>query len=276
MAKINNTKHLLLLNIGYYDEALKIFNQSLQNLKKVDSNHLFIGEVLYNIGFLYLKKEDDLEAIKFFDQSIALNQQIKNKARLAQNYFERAVAYKNLSNYHQAKTDAKLFIKKSEHVNDFPLIVNNLNLLAIIYLNFDNYKNANQLLSKGLELSVQHNLSQEISTIYKSLSRLAEESKNYNRAFLVEKSYNQLYDSLYNKDRYIQLPDFRVYYGAKQKQNENIALIMSNLNKEIKIQNKNYFSFYCLLVLTAYLLWIIFKRSKKMDKTNTILSQQNE
>ncbi len=278
LAKINNTKGLLLLNIGYYNEALQIFNQSLQNLKKVDPNHPLIDVVIHNIGFLYLKKEDNLKAIQFFDQSIALCHQTKNKNWLAQNYFERAVAYKNLSNYYQSKADAKLSIKIAEQLNDFSQIVKNLNLLGIIYLNFDDYKSAEKLLNKGLELSIQHQLSEEKLTIYRSLSRLAEKSKNYKKGFLIEKSYNQLYDSLYNKDRYRQLDEFRVYYGAKQKQNENIALKESNLRKEIKIQNKNYFllAFIILLILTAYLLWMIFERGKRMDKTNSILTLQNE
>ncbi|MBC7655026.1 MAG: tetratricopeptide repeat-containing sensor histidine kinase [Oligoflexus sp.] len=278
LADINNTKGLLLLNFGYYDEALKIFQQSLQNLKKINPKHQLIGAVLHNIGFLYLKKDDNIKAIQFFDASINLENQSNSKIWLAQNYFDRAVAHKNLSNYNQAKADAILSIKISEQINDFIQIVKNLNLLGIIYLNFDNYKIANRLLKKGLELSIQHNLSQEKLNIYKSLSRLTEESKDYKRGFLIEKSYNKLYDSLYNKDRYRQLDEFRVYYGAMQKQKENIALKKANLSKEIKIQNKNYFlvAFIVLLVLTIYLLWMIFKRGRRMDKNNIVLTQQNE
>ncbi|OAQ39598.1 hypothetical protein A5893_08380 [Pedobacter psychrophilus] len=276
LAKINNTKGLLLLNLGYYNESLIIFNQSLQNLKKIDQHHPYIGAVLHNIGFLYLKKEENLKSIKYFNESIA--NQSKNKNWLAKNYFERAVAYKNLSNYTQARADARMSIKISEQISDFVQVVNNLNLLGNIYLNFDDSKTAAQLLNKGLQLSTLHNLSQEKLTVYKSLSRLAENSKNYKSAFLIEKSYNQLYDSLYNKDRYRQLDEFRVYYGAQQKQTENIALKKSNLKKEIKIQNINYFllGFIILLILTVYLLWMIFERGKRMDKTNNILTLQNE
>jgi signal transduction histidine kinase len=63
-----------------------------------------------------------------------------------------------------------------------------------------------------------------------------------------------------------------------QKQKENIALKKANLSKEIKIQNKNYFlvAFIVLLVLTIYLLWMIFKRGRRMDKNNIVLTQQNE
>ncbi|MBK0382568.1 tetratricopeptide repeat-containing sensor histidine kinase [Pedobacter sp. SD-b] len=275
-AKINNTRGLLFINIGYFNDALTVLKQSLVELKQIDPNHPFIGAVLHNLGYLYLNKNNNVLAIQFFDQAINHNSQ--NINWLAQNYFERAVANKNLSNYDQAKSDAITAIRLSEKAGNFALTVQNLNLLGTISLNFDEYKKADQLLDKALELSFQHQLFKERLLIYKSLSRLNEKSQNYKAGFNIEKSYNKLYDSLFNKERYKQLDEFRVYYGAKQKQNENIALKKANLNKEIKIQNKNYFilAFVFILLLTVYLLWLFFKRGKRMDNYNHLLTKQNE
>jgi two-component system sensor histidine kinase/response regulator len=278
LAEINNTKGLLLLNLGYYDAALKIFNQSLQNLKKINQNQPFISAVLHNIGFLYLKRDNNIKAIQFFNESISLEIKIGEKLWLPQNYFERAVAYKNLSKYDQAKADAKLSIKTAKQESDFSQEVRSLNLLGSIDLNFNNYVSANKLLTNALSICNLQNLGQEKLTIYKSLSKLSEATKDYKRGFSIEKSYNKLYDSLYNKDRYRQLDEFRVYYGAKQKQNENNDLKKANLKKEIKIQNKNYFilGFIILLALTAYLLWMFFAKGKRMDRYNSILIKQNK
>ena len=111
----------------------------------------------------------------------------------------------------------------------------------------------------------------------KSFSLLEEKKRNFKSSLDFEKEYNNLYDSLYNVDRYKQLDEFRTYFEAEQKQKENSILKRANLTKEIQLQNKNYFILvvFLLLSLSFYLIYLIHKNSKKLGKNNLKLTKQN-
>jgi signal transduction histidine kinase len=271
------TKGKILLSLNNYDEALFSFNQALHYLSQVNPNHKFNGEILQNIAILYRQKSKFNEALDYCNDAILSNNQVFDNFHLAENYLERAKTYLALSNYANAKEDAVKAIAYAEDAQNQITLVNSLNFLAQIAINFEEYAQANSLLKKALDLSETNFLYPQQLDVYKLMGLLASKSDQYKKAYQIEKDYNSLFDSLNDASRFKQLDEYRIYYSIKEKQVENNLLKKDNLKNEQKIQTKNYFIFFIivLLLLSGILILLLIKRGKEIKKSNVILQDQN-
>jgi len=271
------TKGKILLSLNNYDEALFSFNQALHYLSQVNPNHKFNGEILQNIAILYRQKSKFSEALDYCNDAILSNNQVFDNFHLAENYLERAKTYLALSNYANAKEDAVKAIAYAEDAQNQITLVNSLNFLAQIAINFEEYAQANSLLKKALDLSETNFLYPQQLDVYKLMGLLASKSDQYKKAYQIEKDYNSLFDSLNDASRFKQLDEYRIYYSIKEKQVENNLLKKDNLKNEQKIQTKNYFIFFIivLLLLSGILILLLIKRGKEIKKSNVILQDQN-
>lgn len=271
------TKGKILLSLNNYDEALFSFNQALHYLSQVNPNHKFNGEILQNIAILYRQKSKFSEALDYCNDAILSNNQVFDNFHLAENYLERAKTYLALSNYANAKEDAVKAIAYAEDAQNQITLVNSLNFLAQIAINFEEYAQANSLLKKALDLSKTNFLYPQQLDVYKLMGLLASKSDQYTKAYQIEKDYNSLFDSLNDASRFKQLDEYRIYYSVKEKQVENNLLKKDNLENEQKIQTKNYFIFFIivLLLLSGILILLLIKRGKEIKKSNLKLQGQN-
>jgi signal transduction histidine kinase len=271
------TKGKILLSLNNYDEALFSFNQALHYLSQVNPNHKFNGEILQNIAILYRQKSKFNEALDYCNDAILSNNQVFDNFHLAENYLERAKTYQALSNYANAKEDAVKAIAYAEDAQNQITLVNSLNFLAQIAINFEEYAQANSLLKKALDLSKTNFLYPQQLDVYKLMGLLASKSDQYKKSYQIEKDYNSLFDSLNDASRFKQLDEYRIYYSVKEKQVENNLLKKDNLESEQKIQTKNYFIFFIivLLLLSGILILLLIKRGKEIKKSNVILQDQN-
>ena len=271
------TKGKILLSLNNYDEALFSFNQALHYLSQVNPNHKFNGEILQNIAILYRQKSKFSEALDYCNDAILSNNQVFDNFHLAENYLERAKTYLALSNYANAKEDAVKAIAYAEDAQNQITLVNSLNFLAQIAINFEEYAQANSLLKKALDLSKTNFLYPQQLDVYKLMGLLASKSDQYKKSYQIEKDYNSLFDSLNDASRFKQLDEYRIYYSVKEKQVENNLLKKDNLESEQKIQTKNYFIFFIivLLLLSGILILLLIKRGKEIKKSNVILQDQN-
>jgi signal transduction histidine kinase len=271
------TKGKILLSLNNYDEALFSFNQALHYLSQVNPNHKFNGEILQNIAILYRQKSKFNEALDYCNDAILSNNQVFDNFHLAENYLERAKTYQALSNYANAKEDAVKAIAYAEDAQNQITLVNSLNFLAQIAINFEEYAQANSLLKKALDLSKTNFLYPQQLYVYKLMGLLASKSDQYTKANQIENDYNSLFDSLNDASRFKQLDEYRIYYSVKEKQVENNLLKKDNLENEQKIQTKNYFIFFIivLLLLSGILILLLIKRGKEIKKSNVILQDQN-
>ena len=278
LARAYNAKGLAQYRLNNFERSQQFYNSALYNIRKIKVKHQFEGAILHNIASLLDKEGKSEQAILMYNEAIEINKSNKNKLWLGQNYYEKAIALKNLLKYNEAVELSKMAFQISKEIDDVRLMVNNLNFIANIHINFDEFKKAEELLNTAAKLSVANKLTKTRLQIIKSQSRLAEKQQKFKQAFEFQKSYNLLYDSVYNADRFKQLDEFRSYFEAEQKQKENTYLLKSNLSQEIKIQNKNYFIFliFLLLSLSIYLTYLIYKNGRKIVRSNQGLVKQYE
>lgn len=276
LSRAYNAKGLAQFSLNNFDQSQQFFNIALYNIRRIKVKHQLEGVILHNIAALLDKEGKSEKAILMYNQAIEINKLNRNKLCLGQNYYEKAIALKNLLKYNEAIKLSKMAFQISGEIDDVRLMVNNLNFIANIHINFDEFKKAEELLNTGSKLSIANKLTKTRLQIIKSQSLLAEKQQKFKQAIEFQKSYNLLYDSVYNADRFKQLDEFRSFFEAEQKQNTN--LLESNLSQEIKIQNKNYLIFliFLLLSLSIYLTYLIYKNSRKIGRSNQVLIKQYE
>ncbi|MBD3749478.1 MAG: tetratricopeptide repeat-containing sensor histidine kinase [Sphingobacteriales bacterium] len=278
LARAYNAKGLAAYHLERYENAHEYFQKSLNYLNKISQNHSYKGAVMHNIATLYDDEEKSKMALKFFDLAIAFNLKNHNGLWLGQNYYEKAIAYRHLSNFKAAIQNSKTSVHYANKVNDDKMIVQNLILQGSIAIDFGELYKAQSLLDSANQLVSKNHFSKLRLATLKSLSQLAEKRNDFKKSLGFEREYNRLYDSLYNVNRFKQLDEFRAYFDTEQKQKENELLKKLNLNQKIQLENRNYFilAIFLLLSLSIYLAYLIYINNKKIRKSNQVLIHQNE
>nr|MBC7611718.1 tetratricopeptide repeat-containing sensor histidine kinase [Pseudopedobacter sp.] len=277
IARAYNAKALSFYRLNDFKKAHHYYDLSITYLNQITPHHPFKGAVIHNIAALFDKEGKSNIAINYFDRAISYNERYHNQLWLGQNYYERAIAYMHISDYRSALSSSNQSLALSEKFLDLRITVNNLNFQADFYSNFNDFYKSERILKRALSIVKVHNFPKLKLKVLKSFSLLEEKKKNFKSSLVFEKEYNNLYDSLYNVDRYKQLDEFRTYFEAEQTQKENTVLKRANLTKELQLQNKNYFILvvFLLLSLSFYLIYLIYKNSKKLGKNNLKLTKQN-
>ena len=277
-AKIYSAKGVILVNLKNYDEALYTFNQAINYLNQINPNHKFKGEVLQNIANLYYQKGDFKNAIDFCNDAIIANNQTFDNFHLAENHSERAKCYQALANYANAKDDAFKAIAYAEDTQNLNALVNSLNFLAAIAINFGEYAKANSLLKKSLEVSKVNLLHAQQLKVYELMSLLAKSSSDFNKNGSFEKEYRLLQDSLSNPIFNSQLNQWINYYSSKNKE-----VAQSTLKQEEQEQSEqiDFQSLFILTIIFTLLLGAAFgflwvKRNKELKRTQLIITEQEQ
>lgn len=278
LARAYNAKGLAAYHLKKYVNAHQYYQKSLAYLNEISLNHSYKGAVIHNIAALFDVEGKSNIAIDYFNQAIAFNIKNHNELWLGQNYYEKAIAYRHLSNFKAAIQNSKTSVDYADKVNDDKMIVQNLIFQGSIAINFGELYKAQLLLDSANQLVSKNHFSKLRLVTLKSLSQLAERRNDFKKSLNFEKEYNRLYDSLYNANRFKQIDEFRTYFDTEQKQKENELLKKLNHNQKIQLENRNYFilSIFLLFSLSVYLAYLIYINSKKIRKSNQVLIQQNE
>jgi signal transduction histidine kinase len=277
IARAYNAKGLSFYKLNDFKTSHHYYDLSITYLNQITPHHPFKGAVIHNIAALFDKEGKSSAAINYFDRAISYNLKYHNQLWLGQNYYERALAYLHISDYKAALSSSNQSLALSEKFLDFRTTINNLNFQADLYSNFDDLYKSERILKRALSISILNNFPKLKLKILKSFSLLKEKKGSFKSSLDFEKKYNNLYDSLYNIDRYKQMDEFRIYFESEQKQKENTILKRAYLIKEIQLKNKNYFILvvFLLLSLSFYLIYLIYKNSKKLGKNNLKLTKRN-
>jgi hypothetical protein len=101
---------------------------------------------------LYYQKYNFNHAIQYFNDAILANNQMFDNFHMADNYLERAKSYLRLSYFANEKEDAVNAIAYAEDSQNSIILINSLNFLAEIAINFEEYAQYNSLRKRDLQI----------------------------------------------------------------------------------------------------------------------------
>lgn len=223
--------------LSYYSKALVQFQLQKDSLATID--------ILHNIGEVFFDKQQYLQAVASFNQSLQL-------ATKAFDTPAQVAALVSISRCHTA-------------LADFPLSTDYLN--------------------RALKLAQKQNLSSSAAEVYKYLSRIYEAEGRFSQALEYHKLWSEIRDSLYIEEAGKSLTRIQILYDISQKERENEILRQNNEIQELQLYKARYQTIIfvtlalmlaALLILFGFYLYAKQKEFKKQKETEQRIVELNK
>lgn len=276
IAKSNSNIAIILKNQKNYREAIKYLQQSLsiwQDLKNstyatetavnIAGNLALMGDYDKSLEYLFQSEKyaaaiKDTNLISNITISIANIYSLKSEIRKSETYYLKAVALKKALNDNEG----------------LAIIYNNM---YIFYVNNSNYikgeEYAKLALAKSKELKLQNI---EMSSC-KGLSFIYSKQKRFEDAYIFQKRFISLKDSLFSIQKSEQLTEIITKYEAEKKEQQIKILERENQLNEIEIRHKKFERNYLAggIVLLILLFILILRAYREKNRINIILNEKN-
>ncbi|MGZ4044454.1 MAG: tetratricopeptide repeat protein [Bacteroidia bacterium] len=266
----------------YYDQqnhfkALQYFlkTEALIDPTYGDGNK---STVYLNLGLVYSEIGKFDSAMRFFNKSLSIREKKGNKAALADVYTNMGVGYSSMG-----KTDTALsYLFKAAAIYEEK---NNEYYLGIVYTNIGdayllnkNYREAEKYLLKGLFFSEKINDREGLKTSYATLSDLYALTKQFEKAFVYNRRYVEVKDSLLSQHNQNQINEIQTKYETDKRDKEIELLNKDKLLREsvIEKQNAQRMAFIIGIVFLLVFLFIVAGSYHRKQRDNKIIMRQKE
>lgn len=258
IAEKNNLTQLkasILINIGivYFnlqkpDEAINNYNQALE-ISKITTDTILMIKALNNLGNAYMTLLHDWnKSENYFQKSIELAEKVGFDDAVMVGLNNLCQIYMNSNRNELASETA---IKMLEHYPENPYIYYNL---ANLYNQNNETIKAIEFYQKALALaSIEPELKQ---VLLKDLSQIESENGNFEKSLYYYQEYSILRDSLHSLEQTKYILELETKYQTLKKEKEITELKNDSL-KAKRINNLYFFSIIILLLITAFLIFII-------------------
>jgi CHAT domain-containing protein/Tfp pilus assembly protein PilF len=229
-----------LVGLSDLEEGLKLFQQALAIFKQNGAS-AGEGDSLVNIGYVYLRKGENLKALNFFQQALNISSKTRNVGLqwIAQSYI--GEVYVNLVDYQKAIDSYNLSLSlirelKTANPKDSQYNNSEKNLLtdmASVYFRVGKYQKALELYKQVLATEKQEkspigeaHILNNIGVVYVNIGEYGQALENYQKALNIVREVGNCYRST---------PGGKLcYYGDEAAIDNNLAAVYFNLGQSQK------------------------------------------
>jgi len=156
---------------GNYEEAKKIYYESLKMAKKLENRSL-IANSQHHLGNIHYLQGNYREAKELYSQSLKIEEDLNNKSGVASSLHALGMIYQEQGNYEEAVNlyNQSLIIK--EELNNIIGIAATLHQLGIIHQDQGNYEEAVKLCNQSLEIEKELRNKSGIANSYHVLGNI--------------------------------------------------------------------------------------------------------
>ncbi len=259
------------------DKALEYLFKANELYKALDNKK---DEALndHHIGIVFYQKRDPNRALVYYREALNIRQEIEDQEGIAESLtnmgsiFYDQMQFEKALHYHQRALE----IRKKMHNNVG--IATNYRHLGYLYREKGDFDSAMYALTEGQKIADSLQNRKERLSLYKETLALLEELDSIKDAYLIQKKYIGLKDTLFNLERTEQLVRLQTEYQTLQRQEENDVLKEQNEISTVKLQNQSvaFIAILGLLFFSSMLGYISWKNAKRMRQANRTLSKQKE
>ena len=247
-------------NIGivYQDqgnmEAAENYYKKAFEIGKRLNNKQIISTAVNNLGDISAERKQYKKALSYFTRSLELNRELKDDFGVAMSLNNVGDLYNNLNDTahaHMYYDSARILSKRIGDNADYSLSLNNL--ADFFSKEKKNLPKALAYGVKALSVARKGNNVELLLTTLKLLNSLYARNGNYKQAYFYLNQYNTLHDSLFSKEKNLQLVKTQLQYEFREK-DRKMALI-----KQKKETTQAYLvvSVLALLFVTGFFLFFI-------------------
>jgi adenylate cyclase len=186
-------------DLGAYDKALEYYNTAL-------TAHHELGEkpgvaiVTGNIGSMYYSLGDYDKTLEYLNTALAAHQELGDKYNVAIVTGNIGNLYYSLSDYEKALEYSNIALISLSELGDKNGIAEAAGSIGAVYAdkNFDGYdpRKAEEYLLKAVDLSSEIGFKSILTSQYANLTKLYENEKRWEDAFIYYKKYTEIKDEL--------------------------------------------------------------------------------
>jgi hypothetical protein len=268
-AKVSNNIGNLWLEIDY-DKSLFFFKKTLAIAQKYGKKELIAGGYL-NIGNAYYRKKNYSIALKNYEISSKIFNELNNPIGITQSLQNRGVIYYSINNFDKAieiLTQANLKAKAYELNSSVASI--NLTLTSS-FIAIGNYELAEKYLEEGKAFAKLVNDAKKIYDYTYTKYELEYKKKDYAQAIIYLKEVHDQDSIFYKENIASNINLIQQTLKQQQVQSENERIIENQRNaKKLTVAAVT------VLILAFLLIFILVKSNKKSKKSNEELQRLND
>jgi serine phosphatase RsbU (regulator of sigma subunit) len=258
------------------DEALGYYQKSL--LINIELKDPEIGNVYDNIGNIYMLKEQFPDALDNHFKSLEARTVIDDKRGMA-------ISYNDIGNVYLKKKEldkAILYHLKAHDLNSRTGykkgLVESTGSIGFLYEKKGNIQQALYYYDQMLVLAEELNYKEQIRDAYKNFASIYKNQKRYELALKYTALYNEVKDSILNKENFKQVSELNTRYETDKKEKEILLLTKDQqLNaKIIRQQQLERWGLIGGLGLLMISVISIYRRYRFKQKANVILEKQKQ
>lgn len=258
------------------DDALEYYQKSLALNKELKDPE--IGNVYDNIGNIYLLKENYKDALSYHFKSLKARESIDDKRGMAISYTDIGNVYleeKNIDRalYYQLKAH------ELNHQTSYKKgLVESTAGIGFLYEKKGNFTKALDYYNQMLTLAHEMGFKEQIRDAYKNFASVYKSQKLYEMALKYTNLYNDMKDSILNKENFKQVSELNTRYETDKKEKEILLLTKDQqLNaKIIRQQQLERWGLVGGLGLLSVSVFSIYRRYRFKQKANVALERQKK
>ncbi|MFI5151531.1 MAG: tetratricopeptide repeat protein [Bacteroidia bacterium] len=260
-------------------EALKNYELSLKIYQELGDKK-GVANLYNNIGVLYLENNELDKALENYTLALEMNKELGDQQGIATMYMNRGVLYKDQGNLSKALDDNFAALKMVTEMGDKnSCAVAHINI-GDVYVKQHKFADARTELLKGLKIAAEIGSRENISFAYERLSLCDSATGDWKAAYLYEKLFKQINDSLFNAGNAQKTAELSTRYDNDRKESQ-IKLMEKDKETQIAlaaVENKRHntvlISVLCGLTLMILFSLFMFNRWRITQKQKKIIELQ--
>ena len=256
------------------DKAIQYFLRAYYISSQINDLEA-IGTSAVNAGGYYLIKENADSALYYFDHSlVAIKQTVRGNVSYVLNHIGEAYSLKN--DFIQARKYQNEALEIARNNNSTLDMTLALIALGNTYNKEGKYKTAISYYLQAEELAREIGVDYQLERTYKSLATSYATISDFELAYLYQKLFSEIKDTLYNAENDKKIQRLQFNYDLDKKQGEVDLLTKDKELQELTIQKQKFTRNALIvgLVLILAIAFIIFRNYLNKVKINKILDKQ--
>lgn len=283
MSSVLNNIGVLYFDLGEYDRALEYQLSCLDIQKKIEVwNRIPI--TIMNIGNSYFKLNEYNKALISYKEALDIIGKDGNKYDQAQLVHNIAGVYEKNGDYLNAKKYYWKALRLEEQINLRELEIYSLQGIGNSLIKEGNFREGEKFLLKSYNLASEVKDIRKIHRLSRNLYQVYSDKGDYKNSLAYLKKYVEVEDSIFNKDKKIQITQLEQKFEA-QKREQQIAFLEKEreiqeleLKKKITESKQKAFQRNVLIIgilLALGLILYFYLENKKRKRVNLLLTNQN-
>lgn len=271
------------LNIGQIQNSLKYYNKAIHSYdiasnylpQKKSVNVMVVDGIIQLVnGLTYEDMQQLNTAEKYYYKAIDILKNGENPYALCEAYSGagRVAVFKKKFSTSGFLLHESLVLAKKTGIKSAEAKA--LNSFGILYKEKKDYEQAENYFLESLQVAIDIEDQETQKELYKHLAEINEEKANYQKAFMFQKEFIAITDSLNNVSNTNKLQEMELRYQTEKKESEIALLQKQNAIKDLSISNKNRAVILLVIgvgLITALAFLIIYRiRLKRLQKETAI------